>query len=138
LAPYLARFDRLMRSHALVLDVHVHITGRATESTSQTDLLAKSATASIDSGGDEKLSINDLADLLGFSSTSTWRLAVHLGRPDVAAYVDALPGGDERTIVTACGPPGLCDATREAVKVRTSRRAETRVQLDYVEEAFNW
>ncbi|GAA5964924.1 hypothetical protein JCM21900_000021 [Sporobolomyces salmonicolor] len=48
------------------------------------------------------------------------RLSTHAGRrPDVGAHVDVcLQGGRRSMVVAACGPAGLCDAAREAVRAR--------------------
>lgn len=62
----------------------------------------------------------------------------HDGRPDVAVYLDELrrrqPVG--KLGVASCGPPGLCDDVRVAVRERLSKNPEQ--ALVFEEEAFTW
>lgn len=54
--------------------------------------------------------------------------------------IDALHDSTAKNVrigVVSCGPPEFCEGVRSAV-VTTGRRESSRVQLDFIQEAFGW
>lgn len=150
LIPYLLRLQPLLPS-SIALSISIHYTG---------DTCATLETPSGSPVDEEKTHLHPaaLAEInKHFDEAFSPKLAdvqvVH-GRPDVGRIVDAfLPfiGGSMedkeggRLAVSACGPSGLCDRTREAVKARLGgggrNGGQNRVESDqlvYHEEAFTW
>lgn len=70
-------------------------------------------------------------------------MKAHFARPDIQTYLDSIisqsegDAGVEKIAVSACGPLGLCDASREAVKARISPHLDAS-RLAYHEETFTW
>lgn len=71
----------------------------------------------------------------------TERISVHYGRPNAYKLVTALvnddaPHNTESIAVFVCGPAGLSDDTRYAVKTIIGKRPGSKI--DYYEEEFGW
>lgn len=137
-----------------ILDVHIYVTQSYRHDHSRTNLVnekslppsAASSPAMSQYPSTEDITEkrpdslhNAIAAQLGHSSSSRWQLFVTSGRPPTQLHVDALEG--DKMVVTACGPPSLCDTVREAVKERTLHDEILRegdAELKYIEEAFTW
>lgn len=75
-------------------------------------------------------------------NSSLASVKAHFARPDARIYVDSIITQSEgdaggRIAVSACGPLGLCDTSREAVKARIGQLSDAS-RLVYHEETFNW
>lgn len=108
LAPYLLHVYNLLRtsrsfsqkhldpssSFSPFLDLHIFVTG-----------------------ADASLSEADSTIVALSLPLSFLRVAVHSGRPDIGAHIDAFSSRSE-LVVVSCGPASLCDSAREAVRSR--------------------
>lgn len=132
LSPFLHRLLPLFHSAPpSFLSVFIHYTGSSVSS-SDKDHEARPSSASISSA---LANIEAEYASLAPSITTT---AVQ-GRIVVEKYLDkVLDYAGERVALAACGPSGLCDASREAVRSRLGAAGVGAQDLEYHEEAFNW
>lgn len=129
LLPYLHRLRSLLPSS--FLDLHIYLTRPPSISPS-----ALSKPTTIES---------ILSPLLSSPSNPNpfLTLSTHLGRPHLGRHVDRLleegKGEGGRVAISACGPAGLCDRAREAVRERIGGEGGvTGERLCYREEGGTW
>ncbi|GAA6004107.1 hypothetical protein JCM10207_002429 [Rhodosporidiobolus poonsookiae] len=120
LLPYLSRLQSLLPNGSLSL--YIYHTGAL----SSLDKSSASAEATL-------ALFHPVASLLAGGAPQ-----LRTGRPYLGEHVDALVGQGEKAAVSACGPTGMCDAAREAVRSRLGRDGWTSDSLEYHDEVFTW
>ncbi|KAM0754993.1 hypothetical protein T439DRAFT_126916 [Meredithblackwellia eburnea MCA 4105] len=136
LVPYLQRLQSICPSASeplITLDVY----STAGQSVAATDAEKGpvGSSASSTKSGSTFASLHSLFKPLSSFVT----LRTHEGRPLVGPHIDDyFPFQEKRIAVSVCGPTGLCDATREAVKERMGNQGYNAFNLVYSEESFTW
>lgn len=117
LLEYLLRLQPLLPSSPHYLSVHIHYTGQATS---------------------EKSGLSEIQDILAPASPFA-SITVHVGRPAIGPYIDEVASlGQGKIALSVCGPTGLCDTSREAVRSRMGKDGHDAETLAYHEESFTW
>ncbi|KAL7409461.1 ferric reductase like transmembrane component-domain-containing protein [Mrakia frigida] len=133
LIPYLLRLQHLFPRDVPsdFLTLNIYYTGETRQTLSLDEEKRSELHAS---------SLAEIGSLFQPVSTSFASLHVRHGRPDIALHVEERIQYAEGTIaLSACGPSGLCDVSREAVKARLGGKdGVDSDQLVYHEEAFTW
>lgn len=90
-----------------------------------------------ESGGSTPKKVGSEIDLMLHAPASV-PYTTHDGRADIGVYLDELlawRGGKNQAVgVSACGPRGMCDDTREVVRTRMGGAQV----LTFAEELFTW
>lgn len=137
-APYFQRIQQLFSdAETGFLTLHLHVTAKK--------ILMSEKPVGDENNGDENNQFHDLLEIENRLKVKNAiaSLHLHVGRPEIQPYLDTLivqcdsDTGVSSIAVSACGPLGLCDGAREAVKARLGKVSD-KVNLEYHEETFTW